>query len=192
MKHIIPVVLLSVCTVTGILIDAQVNGYSKLYPPETPVVNIPIDDRQENWLRGGEGSCTWASIIPLLRWSGHYELADAVKHAYGGGEFMEEWPSKLDRAGIRYAISKGGDTVFLEWAIATRRGAAIGINPASGVARPTHMVILAHLDGFQAILIDPNEPRENKVWSRDKLLSEWKAAGGYAVVPVYVPAAPLP
>ena len=40
---------------------------------ERPTVNLPLALRQSNWQGAqGQGSCTWATMVSLLRWQGRY------------------------------------------------------------------------------------------------------------------------
>lgn len=154
---------------------------------ERPTVNLPRSMRQTNW-RGpkGEGSCTWATMTSLLRWQGRYRTADWVRKNCGDGEWPEDMAKKLDRANIRYAHVTNGDVKFLEWACRTRRGA--GITVMGGA----HMVCLVYLDDKWAALLDNNRI-EKFIWvPRETLIVEWKASYGWAIAPVYTPAAPLP
>ena len=87
----------------------------KRYPPERPVVNLPEDMRQRNWRDTDKsGSCTWASMVSLLRWQGQYELADYIRQTRAGGESMNGWSAKLDEAHVRHiVIETRGDVEFL-------------------------------------------------------------------------------
>lgn len=155
--------------------------------PELPVVNVPTADRQNNWLGNRrEGSCVWATTISLLRWQGRYNTAAWIRQNYGNGEYPEHWAALSDKIGLRYAYTADGDVRFLEWACKTRRGC--GITVMGGA----HMVALVHLDGEKACILDNNRP-ERYIWvSRKTLIAEWKASHGWAITPVYTPAAPLP
>ena len=152
---------------------------------ERPTVNLPLSLRQSNWW-AGDGSCTWASMVSLLRWQGRYQTADWVRQNYGGGEYPEDMAAKLDAAKIRYAYTTDGNVKFLEWACRTRRGC--GITVLGGA----HMVALVYLDDKWAALLD-NNAVEHYIWvPRETLIAEWKASLGWAVTPIYTPAAPLP
>ena len=55
-----------------------------------------------------------------------------------------------------------------------------------------HMVALVHLDDKWAAILDNNNV-ERFIWvPRETLIAEWKASYGWAVTPIYTPAAPLP
>ncbi len=54
------------------------------------------------------------------------------------------------------------------------------------------MVTLVHLDDKWAAILDNNNV-STFIWvPRTALIAEWKASYGWAVTPVYTPAAPLP
>lgn len=154
---------------------------------ERPTVNVPLVLRQSNW-RGnqGEGSCVHAAMMSLLRWQGRYNTANDWGRKYGNGEWPEGLQGKFDRNGIRYAYVTNGDVGFLEWACSTRRGCGITVDGGE------HMVALVHLDSKWAALLDNNNVN-SFIWvPRETLIAEWKASYGWAVVPIYTPAAPLP
>jgi hypothetical protein len=154
---------------------------------ERPTVNVPVSMRQSNWLGNqGQGSCVHASMISLFRWQYRLKTADYWRRTYGDGEFPEDLAAKFDREGIRYAYVTSGDVKFLEWACKTRRGC--GITVMGGA----HMVALVHLDATWAGILDNNRV-EKLIWvPRETLIAEWKASYGWAVTPIYTPAAPLP
>lgn len=156
---------------------------------EHPVVNLPSSLRQANWSRGG--SCVHACLVSLLRWQGEYNLADRWRRTHSGGERWFTMASDMDEGGIKYALHTDGDPAFLEWAIMTRRGAAIQIrnSPAS---KSFHMVTLVDLTPLWAGVLDNNDPRIVKWIRRDVLLINWQRSNGWAFTPVYSPAAPMP
>ena len=154
---------------------------------ERPAVNVPLALRQSNWLGSKrEGSCVHASMISLLRWQGRYRTAEYWRRTYGNGEWPEDMAAKFDREGVRYAYVENGDVRFLEWACRTRRGC--GITVMGGA----HMVALVHLDEKWAALLDNNNVSKFTWVPRETLIAEWKASYGWAVTPIYTPAAPLP
>ena len=96
---------------------------------ERPTVNLPLAMRQSNWWGPqGQGSCTWATMVSLLRWQGRYHTADWVRQNCGDGEWPDDMAQRLDEAGVRYAYVTNGDVKFLEWACRTRRGCGITID----------------------------------------------------------------
>jgi len=154
---------------------------------ERPAVNLPLALRQSNWWgQGGQGSCTWATMVSLLRWQGRYRTADWVRQNCGDGEWPDDMAQRLDEAGVRYAYVTNGDVKFLEWACRTRRGCGITIRGGQ------HMVALVHLDEKWAALLDDNAVEEYIWVLRETLIAEWKASDGWAITPIYAPAAPLP
>lgn len=183
MKRLVTLILLLAvaagCESQGIVPSAK--------KTERPTVNLPLSMRQTNWRgRKGEGSCTWATMTSLLRWQGRYRTADWVRKNCSDGEWPEDMAKKLDRANIRYGYVTNGDVKFLEWACRTRRGA--GITVMGGA----HMVALVHLDAKWAALLDNNAVGKYIWVPRERLLAEWRASYGWAVTPIYTPAAPLP
>lgn len=154
---------------------------------ERPAANIPTALRQSNWHGPrGQGSCVHAAMISLFRWQGRLKTADYWRRTYGDGEWPENLAARFDREGIRYAYVTNGDVRFLEWACRTRRGC--GITVLGGA----HMVTLVHFDDKWAAILDNNKV-ERFIWvPRETLIAEWKASNGWAVAPIYTPAAPLP
>jgi hypothetical protein len=154
---------------------------------EMPIVNVPVTMRQSNWIGpNGSGSCTWATMISLLRWQGRYNTAEWIRENYADGEWATTMSKKLDAANIRYAYVTNGDVRFLEWACKTRRGC--GITVQGGV----HMVALVHLDAKWAGILDNNDVSKINWIPRETLIAEWQASNGWAISPIYNPAAPLP
>jgi hypothetical protein len=163
------------------------NTGNRAVKKERPVVNIPLALRQSNW-RGsqGEGSCVHATMISLFRWQGRLNTAERWRKTYGNGEWPGNLAAKFDREGVRYAYVENGDVRFLEWSCRTRRGC--GITVMGGA----HMVALVHLDEKWAAILDNNNVSKFTWVPRETLIAEWKASYGWAVAPIYTPAAPLP
>jgi len=154
---------------------------------ERPLVNIPMELRQENWIGSQrEGSCVHATMISLMRWQGRPYLANKWRRMYANGEWPDGLASKFDREGVRYAYTDKGDVKFLEWACRTRRGC--GITVLGGA----HMVALVHLDDKWACILDNNSIQVYKWIPRETLLAEWKASYGWSATVLYAPAAPKP
>lgn len=153
---------------------------------ERPVVNVPVNLRQINWLRGKEGSCCWASFITAANWQQQYALANWARGHCGGGESPESLAAKLDDHGVKFAWTYGsGDTRFLAKAIAGRRAVMVAIDGGE------HMVDLVSYDALWACLVDNNHPHDNIWMPRVEFDHEWIAAGSWAVVPIYTPVPPL-
>jgi len=164
------------------ILTLNIPGYTGIAPPrEVPTVNLPPGLRQGNWT--GD-SCVWASLISLLRWQEQPAAADFIKRNYQGGAYTSRLGGQMDLIGMRYAETHAGNTAFLEWAVRTRRGAGIVVRGGR------HMVALVHLDKTRAGILDNNSVGKILWRSREDLLAEWRAAGGYAIVPVYTPPAP--
>jgi len=153
------------------------------YGQEYPTVNVPPALRQRNY---SGGSCVHATLISLLRWQGQLGVAKDWRRKYSGGEYPYTFAGKLARENIRYAYTTDGDVKFLEWAIATRRGCGIDIYDGR------HMVALVYLDAEWAAILDNNDISEFIWIPRETLITAWQAGKGWAVAPIYSPAAPLP
>jgi len=179
---------LVVIALAAIAIDADLNSYAKVYPSEFPIVNVPTKLRQRNWIRGApnNGSCLWASTISLLRWQEQYALADRIRLTRGGGEQPSQFSKRLYAANMRHVAHAKGNAAFLEWSCLTRHGAVVVIKNGE------HAVTLVDLTAEAAYLLDNNYPEKFREISRDKFLREWREAGGWAFVPLYNPASPLP
>jgi hypothetical protein len=146
-------------------------------PKELPQANIPGKCRQWNWSQGRNGgSCVHATCIMLFRWAGQPTLAAWWRNNHGGGEAPHRLASKLDRAGIPYAMTfKEGDIEFLEWACNTRRGCGVGIYGRA------HMVVLVGLTDKWAILLDPNAITQFTYIPRETFINEWLWSDSWAV-----------
>ena len=184
MKHIL---LTSLLLVSVAACNVGENVQTSVVKKERPIVNVPVALRQSNWQGPqGQGSCVHATMISLFRWQYRLNAADYWRRTYGDGEWPEDLASKFDHEGIRYAYVSNGDVRFLEWACRTRRGCGITIMGGA------HMVALVHLDDKWAAILDNNNI-ERFIWvPRETLIAEWKASYGWAVTPIYAPAAPLP
>jgi hypothetical protein len=158
------------------------------FQEEFPTINLIQALRQENWLGDqNEGSCVHASLIAAFRWQGRDDLADMWRERYENGEYPDGLNEKLDKEGVRYAVtSQENDVAFLEWAIRTRRGCCVTVMGGA------HMVLLVGLNAERASVIDNNHPEKIIHMSRESFISEWCNSRSWAVTPVYTPPAPKP
>lgn len=151
------------------------------------IVDLPARWRRRNWIGNrGQGSCVHASLVHLLHWQGRHDLADWWQRQYANGETAEGLARKLEAAGIQFAETRAGDEAFLEWALRTRRGAAVVVQNGA------HMVNLVGLDADQAFILDSNSPAVIQTWNRAAFLADWRKSGGWAVTPVGTPPSPSP
>lgn len=149
---------------------------------DLPAVDIPTEWRRKNWSPYGEGSCVHASMVMLFHWQGRHELGDWWEKNYHSGEYPERLAQRLEAAGVTFAETRNGDVKFLEWAIRTKRGAAVTVQGGR------HMVLLVHLDAEQAGILDNNSPQKIQWRTREEFLREWQASGlRWGVTPVYAP-----
>jgi len=151
------------------------------------LVNIPREWRRLNWVGNrGQGSCVHAAMVHLFHWQGQHAIADRWQREHANGETAEGLAVKLERAGVQFAETRTGDESFLDWAIRTRRGAAVVVQDGA------HMVNLVGLDQQHAHILDSNSPAEIKKLPRETFLRDWKQSGGWAVTPAGTPPAPDP
>lgn len=150
-------------------------------------IRIPAAWRVRNWVGPwGQGSCVHASIVHLLHWQGQHELAAWWRAHHADGSSASDLAPKLEAAGLRWAETRQGDVAFLNWAMRTRRGAAVVVNGGA------HMVNLIGLDAQSAKILDSNAPGQTFVRPRAEFLQDWTQSGGWAVTIVGTPKAPLP
>lgn len=197
LEALFPLVLVAAAIASVVLLDDEgaVNAIMREgVKAEVPTVNVPRKLRQGNWLRRGteaDGSCCHASLISLLQWQGQARLADRWRRQHSGGEYTFTMARAMDEAGIPYAWCENGDERFLEWAIATRRGACIQYKD-SPRSKCYHMVNVVHLTDKWVGLLDNNDVRRYKWVDRASFMRNWKSSDGWAFTPVFSPAAPLP
>lgn len=150
---------------------------------EIPVMNLPVEARCKNY---NGGSCVCASTISCLRWQGRDDLAVQLRGICSGGQSSGSLHAHLEKLGIRYASTTSGDIKLLEWAVRTRRGSGITFYG-------NHFVNIVDLDNDNAILLDNNRTGSYITIPRAEFESRWRNQyGGWATVPVYSPAPPLP
>lgn len=159
---------------------------TSIQPVESPVFNLPLKLRQENWLGPNRsGSCVHASFVMLLRWQGQYEWANYWKQKYADGEYYDRFCERLDDNKITYSSINGTyDPAFLQWAIDTRRGCMVTC------MNGRHMVVLAHMDATRIGILDNNDIGKIHWYPREQFLQEWRNSGCWALTPVYAPAPP--
>ena len=150
-------------------------------------LDIPLIWRRKNWTGNrGQGSCVHAALVHLWHWQGRHDLADRWATQHANGETADSLEAKLAAAGLKFAETRSGEESFLEWAIRTRRGAAVVVQHGA------HMVNLVGLDRQEARILDSNSPEQIQHWPRDAFLREWKGSGGWAVTPLETPPPPDP
>jgi hypothetical protein len=151
------------------------------------ILDLPVTWRRKNWIgTRGQGSCVHAALVHLWHWQGRHDLAEQWAAHHGNGETAETLTAKLEAAGLKFAETRSGHEAFLEWAIRTRRGAAVVVQNGA------HMVNLVGLDSHSAQILDSNHPERIQQLSRGEFLREWKGSGGWAVTPVETPPPPDP
>lgn len=154
---------------------------------EWPVMNLPLNLRQGNWLgRMRQGSCVHASWTMLLRWQRQYKFAEYWRNKYGDGEYFERMAQRCDAEGVKWAgTNQEYNVKFLEWACRTRRGCMVTCMNGA------HMICLVDLDKDYATILDNNDEKRYHKIPRSEFLAEWRRSGSWAMTPIYIPAPPL-
>jgi hypothetical protein len=161
---------------------------------ERPVVNLPVQLRQSNWLGGPRwnGSCAWASLVMSCNWANEIAKAERIRAAKGGGVSVRSFCQGMTAEGIPYLYTYGkNDVAFLEKALASRRPVIVGVDWGSPYDKTEHAVLLTHLDEHSAALLDNNRPQEDLWMTRNEFLQEWEDTDSFAVVVLYSPVPPL-
>lgn len=161
-------------------------------PPEIPVANLPASLRQTNWThpRNGQGSCVHASSISHFRWQGKYDLADAWRKQYAGGETAYSILNKWISNRIPFVYTDKGDPAFLEWATDTRRGSIIWYYPSHCC---TFCGFALGQDGREyAYILDNNRTGRFLAIEKQPFIRAWRGYGGFAASAVFTPTGPLP
>ena len=173
-----------------------------LLPGNTPVqCDLHPSLRHHNTTgRDGAGLCVFWSIAHSARYQNDreaFDLAVKMQREDGGG-----WPEKVDRMmrkyapGVRYVQHTKGDIEFLRQALRTGRPAAVtydGRDPHYGPRSVAHMVNLVELTDTHAVILDNNFPDEYVKLSIEDFAARWRAkGGGWAVVLLHAPPAPVP
>lgn len=131
---------------------------------------LPIELRQKNWTRRGEGSCFFASLAMVANKQGFENVASSLRSLCGGAA---SWYSAARNPIVNrhpYAYTFDGDSSFLEWCSRERRGAAIQWNTY-------HMIYFDRFENGQAILIDNNFPDRPFVVEKQEFLRRWRRDG---------------
>ena len=155
---------------------------------ERPTVNVPAALRQSNW-RGpqGQGSCVHASMISLFRWQyrlqdGRLLAADLRRRRVAGRPGREVRPR-----GHPVRLRRPTETCG-SWNGRAARGEAAASRSWAG--RTWSHLSISTTSGPRS---STTTTSSKFIWvPRETLIAEWKASYGWAVTPIYTPAAPLP
>jgi hypothetical protein len=163
----------------------------KYLPQAKGWADLAPEYREHNY---GGGSCGHASTESAFRWPGSIDpimmqQAALWRSKYGGGENDRGHEIKLKASGLKYVMTRDGDTELLEWLVTTRRMAWIAY-------KPSHMINLCgriESNGKRyAILLDNNHTEEFEYVEWDTFVQRWKGFGGWAGTAVYDPPPPIP
>ncbi len=164
-----------------------------LAPPklEQPVVQLPAQLRQKNWVVRGEGSCVYASLTTVARWCHRFDIANWLSDPTqnGGGEYGSRLRQRLDAVDVKYTYTDRASVAFLDWCDESRRGCIVWWKPA-------HCCTFAgwvSMNGKKyAAIIDNNHPNVYELTEASVFVQEWIRYGGFGLTLLYDPASPLP
>lgn len=156
--------------------------------PDTPVVNLPLEARQQNWRGpGGDGSCVHASLSSMLHWQNQFALAKWWRSQYSGGEWSDQLRRRLDAAKIPYAYTEKANIKLLDDAHASRRGALLWWKPSHCC---TFVGWAKGSDGkLYAAILDNNRTQAFEFVERSEFHQKWAGYGGFALTTLYDPPA---
>ncbi len=158
---------------------------------EQPVANPPIAMRYHNWVdRYGRGSCVIASTCNAVVWSNQTALAQFLRSSYSGGQTQRSIQEKLTLARVKFLATENADSSYLEYATRNRRAAIIWFFD-------NHCVTFCgfgrdKLGNEVAWLLDNNQEQSFIGIPKSEFLKRWEYYGGFALVPLFTPAPPLP
>lgn len=158
---------------------------------EQPPAKIPKELRQQNWPNAqGSGSCVIASTCSAVNWAGQYELSKWLRSNYAGGQTARSIQQKLTDAKVPFIATENTDIGVLEYATRTRRPAIVWFFPSHCV---TFCGFGIDYSGRKvAWLLDNNRTSDFIPIPLDQFLRDWHDYGGFALVPMFSPAPPLP
>ena len=159
-------------------------------PSEMPVVNPPMELRQQNRLggpNGNEGSCVHASLRSMMRWQNLFADSEKMWSQYSGGEYSSRLRSRLDAAAIKYAFTESSNLSLLDYAHETRRGALLWW-------KPSHCCTFCgwvDVGGKTfAVILDNNKVNQYELTERSQFHRLWAGYGGFALTTLGDPPGP--
>lgn len=138
-----------------------------------PLVN-KAEERIDNYIKNGEGSCSHASVANLFMIKNRPLLAKIWVKKYGSGEYPAGLAKKLDKIGLKYEQECPGSKVFIEkW---------LNKEPILVSWGPNHMVLLVGSLGNHYYILDPNYPEQLKRYSEKEFYFKWSQYGNWGTV----------
>lgn len=178
--------------------DATVDGTS--HNGVEIQIDLPVPQHVRNFgaPADGKGLCVFASMDMAARWHNIKELVDVIHKVKEGGG----WPEKVDDVlkqlapTTKYVQYEGVDPAILDKALSEDRPVCVtyGYGERYGMKTIYHMVILVHLDGQNAAILDNNFPGTYEWMPRAEFLRRWVHPGGkgWAYVLLAPPPPPVP
>lgn len=175
-------------------VDGQVHGGVEIQ------IDLPFAEHVKNFgaPKDGLGLCVFASMSMAARWHNVDALSDVIhKLDQGGG-----WPERVDTVfkefapSLKYVQYEGSDPSILDKALSEDRPACVtyGYGERYQMKTIAHMVMLVHLDGQSAAILDNNFPGTYEWMSRAEFLKRWAHPNGkgWAYVMLAPPPPPIP
>lgn len=163
-------------------------------------VDLPVAQHVKNFgaPADGKGLCVFASMSMAARWHNVRQLEDVIHKVKEGGG----WPQKVKDVvaehapGLEVLQYEGTDPAILDKALAEDKPVCVTYGYGERYKMETiyHMVMLVHLDGKMAAILDNNFPGTYEWMTREEFLRRWVHPGGkgWAYVMMAPPPPPVP
>ncbi len=213
-KNLIGRLMVSAAVALGAVLLAG-SDYSHRHYAEGAVVDGPVHDGVEIQIdlpkgqhvrnfgapADNKGLCVFASLDMAARWHNAAELIGIINKINEGGG----WPEKVDATfkrfapSLKYVQSEGTAAELLpilDKALSEGRAACItyGYGERYGMETIYHMVLLVHLDGQRAAILDNNFPGTFEWMPREEFARRLVHPGGkgWVIVLLSPPPPPVP
>lgn len=184
---------------THAVVDGPMHGGKEIQ------VDLPFSQHVKNFGAPKDklGLCVFASLTMAGRWHNIPELFDLVHKIEEGGGY----PAKVDAVlkkhapKLEYIQYEGTDPAALDKALSEGSVACVTYGYSERYSDATgkmetiyHMVLLVHLDGEDAVILDNNYPGTYEWMTRAEFLRRWihPSGQGWSVVFMASPPPPIP
>ena len=164
-----------------------------------PVVNLPIELRQSNWVSNeaetrGQGSCVFASMVSHAQWQNRPDIAAYIRKNFSGGETETGLIAKLDAMkahfpDLDYSYTRRADPRFLDWCDERRCGCILWWKPYH-CCKFTGWV---DRQGTQyASILDNNHTEQLELTESEQFIRLWAGYGGFGLALLFPPGPNVP
>jgi len=176
---------------TGCGPETRVYPLAQPWASETPVCNLPLSMRQQNWEgKLGQGSCVYASLINHVRWLNMPEFANTIRSTRGDGEYDSRLKAWLDSQDIAYMFTNKASVKFLDTCSEDRTGCILWWKPSHCCTFEGWVV---GGDGVQyAVILDNNYISKFEYVEKNQFLRLWAGYGGFGLAVLDSPAIAIP